>query len=116
MRKVAYFEGLVVLATTLVVSVASGQTLPSFQFQFTEKSGPYSVGLKVIEQYDRSRVFHDTSDATGKPVTTDGFRPLQTLVWYPADESKAQRMTIGNYAALIRTETSFDKPVEHGKP
>ena len=116
MRKVAYFEGLVVLATTLVVSVASGQTLPSFQFQFTEKSGPYSVGLKVIEQYDRSRVFHDTSDATGKPVTADGFRPLQTLVWYPADESKAQRMTIGNYAALIRTETSFDKPVEHGKP
>ncbi len=24
-------------------------------------------------------------------------------------------MTIGDYAALIRTETSFDKPMEHGK-
>jgi pimeloyl-ACP methyl ester carboxylesterase len=69
----------------------------------------------VIEQYDRSRVFHSTSDTTGKSVTTDGFRPLQTLVWYPADESKAQRMTIGDYATLIRTETSFDKPVDHGK-
>jgi hypothetical protein len=107
--------GLVVLATALVASVATAQGVPNFQFRFTEKPGPYSVGLKVIEQYDRSRVFHSTSDATGKSVTADGFRPLQTLVWYPADAAKAERMTIGDYAALIRTETSFAKPMEHGK-
>jgi pimeloyl-ACP methyl ester carboxylesterase len=115
MRKVPYPEAMVALVAALVVSVATGQSVPNFQFQFTQKPGPYSVGLKVIEQYDRSRVFHSTSDVTGKSVTADGFRPLQTLVWYPADASKAERMTIGDYAALIRTETSFDKPMEHGK-
>jgi dienelactone hydrolase len=115
MRLVPCSDGFVVLTAALVMTVATAQTVPDFQFRFTEKPGPYSVGLKVIEQYDRSRVFHSTSDATGKPVTTDGFRPLQTLVWYPADVSKAQPMSVGDYAALIRTETSFDKPVEHGK-
>ncbi len=115
MRNFPCSGGLVVLATALVVSVATAQDVPNFQFRFTEKPGPYSVGLKVIEQYDHSRVFHSTSDATGKSATADGFRPLQTLVWYPADASKAERMTIGDYAALIRTETSFDKPMEHGK-
>jgi pimeloyl-ACP methyl ester carboxylesterase len=115
MLKVPCFAGLVVLATGLIVSVATAQEAPNFQFRFTEKPGPYSVGLKVIEQYDSSRVFHSMSGATGKSATVDGFRPLQTLVWYPADASKAERMTIGDYAALIRTETSFDKPMEHGK-
>jgi len=115
MRNIPSSGGLVVLATALVASVATAQGVPSFQFRFTEKPGPYSVGLKVIEQYDRSRVFHSTSDAAGKSVTADGFRPLQTLVWYPAEASKAARMTIGDYAALIRTETSFEKPMEHGK-
>ncbi len=86
MRNVPCSGGLVVLATALV-SVATAQGVPNFQFRFTEKPGPYSVGLKVIEQYDRSRVFHTKSDATGKSVTADGFRPLQTLVWYPADAS-----------------------------
>jgi pimeloyl-ACP methyl ester carboxylesterase len=115
MRSFYCFGGFVVLATALVVSVATAQEVPNFQFRFTEKPGPYTVGLKVIEQYDRSRVFHSTSDVTGKSATLDGFRPLQTLVWYPAEASKAARMTIGDYAALIRTETSFDKPMEHGK-
>jgi pimeloyl-ACP methyl ester carboxylesterase len=41
---------------------------------------------------------------------------LQTLVWYPAENSNHPPMTIGDYAALIQTETSFDKPVEQGKP
>lgn len=112
MRKFPYSAGFVVLATSLVVTVAAGQTAPNFQFQFTGQPGPYAVGLKVIEQYDRSRVFHGTSES----AAGDGFRPLQTLVWYPADASNARRMTIGDYAALIRTETSFGKPVAHGKP
>ena len=91
MRKVPYCEGMIAVVAALVVSVAMGQSVPNFQFQFTEKPGPYSVGLKVIEQYDRSRVFHSTSDATSKSLTADGFRPLQTLVWYPADASKSVR-------------------------
>ena len=71
MRNVPCSGVLVVLATALVVPVATAQGVPNFQFRFTEKPGPYSVGLKVIEQYDRSRVFHTKSDATGKSVTAD---------------------------------------------
>ena len=50
MRNVPCSGGLVVLATALVVSVATAQGVPNFQFRSTEKPGPYSVGLKVIEQ------------------------------------------------------------------
>ena len=96
MRKVSYLEGMVALVAALVASVAMGQSVPNFQFRFTEKPGPYPVGLKVIEQYDSSRAFRPTSDATSKSAVADGFRPLQTLVWYPADASKADRMTIGD--------------------
>jgi len=41
---------------------------------------------------------------------------LQTLVWYPAENSNGRAMTFGDYRALIWTETSFNQPVEHGKP
>lgn len=107
-------------ATLFVFGVISqvaiaDQTAPVFQFRFTEKPGPYQVGLKVIDQYDRSRVFEIANVEPGKPATEEP-RPLQTLVWYPAQTSSAQRMTVGDYAALIQTETSFDQPVDHGKP
>lgn len=97
------------------LAVAGSQTVPPFQFRFTENPGPYSVGLKVVEQYDRSRDFHLSDGSGGTPTTPQGPRPLQTLVWYPSDVSGGPKMTIGDYAALIRTETSFNSPVEHGK-
>jgi len=115
MRNARKFKWSIMLATVLIPSLGTAQDAPNFQFRFTEKPGPYPVGFKVIEQYDRSRVFHSASDATGKPTNADGSRPLQTLVWYPADPSQSQKMTIGDYAALIHTETSFDKPMEQGK-
>jgi hypothetical protein len=99
----------------LVPASAAAQTAPGFQFRFSPKPGPYAVGLKVVEQYDRSRTFQ-TPDGQPNAPATDGPRPLQTLVWFPAEESAAPKMTIGDYAALIRTETSFGKPVDHGKP
>ena len=98
------------------LTIASAQTAPEFQFRFTEKPGPYRVGFKVIEQYDRSRVFQIASDELGKPTNTAGPRPLQTLVWYPAEKSSAKIMTFGDYAALIKTETSFSRPVDPGQP
>jgi pimeloyl-ACP methyl ester carboxylesterase len=103
------------------VSAASSLTAVAlvaqeFHFRFTEKPGPYSVGLRVVEQQDRSRVFATEIDENGKPITVEGPRPLQILVWYPAETSTGKIMTFGDYAALIKTETSFDKPIEHGKP
>lgn len=70
-------------------------------FEFLQPQGPLPVGLKVVEQYDRSRSF---------PEPRPGPRPLQTLVWYPAGAPTKAPMTVGDYAALADTETSFGTP------
>ena len=95
--------------------VAPAQAVPEFQFQFSEKPGPYAVGLKVVEQFDRARQFQVENASAGSPAAS-GPRPLQTLVWYPAQTASGQAMTLGDYEALIKTETTFGKPVEHSKP
>ncbi len=94
--------------------MAGAQVVPGFHFQFTENPGPYSVGLRVAE-LDRSRGFSTVPSENGNPTAEDP-RPLQSLVWYPAENSSGKRMTLGDYAALIETETGFDRPNEHGKP
>jgi dienelactone hydrolase len=76
-----------------------------FQFRFTQTQGPYAVGLKVVEHYDTTRPFG----------TTQSPRPLQTLFWYPAQASSAPTLSIGDYAALVQTETTFGKPTSDGK-
>lgn len=83
------------------------QTTP---FRFTEKPGPYAVGLKVVEQYDKSRAYRPLTDSLGKPFKGERSRPLQTLVWYPATAGTGMAMTVGDYVKLVATETSFGKP------
>lgn len=68
------------------------------------------MGLKVVEQYDFSRSYRSITDELGKPYPGERARPLQTLVWYPAQKSSAKPMTVGDYGALLAGETSFDKP------
>ena len=101
-----------VVASLVLALVAS---IPSYAqngplFQFTEKPGPYAVGLKVVEQYDYSRTYRRLTDDLGKPYQGERARPLQTLVWYPATQSSAKPMTVGDYGNLLATETSFGKP------
>jgi hypothetical protein len=79
-------------------------------FHFTEKPGPYSVGLKVVHQYDYSRIFRESVDDLGKPYEGERARPLQTLIWYPAEPGGGKSMTVADYVRLLATETSFDKP------
>lgn len=57
------------------------------------------MGLRVVEQFDTSRVFGHARA-----------RPLQTLIWYPAGSNASSSMTVGDYMNLWRTETSFDRP------
>jgi tetratricopeptide (TPR) repeat protein len=78
-------------------------------FRFEERPGSHRVGLKVVEQYDYSRVYRRSTDALGKPYSGERTRPLQTLIWYPADGGGTP-MTVGDYAKLMATETSFGKP------
>jgi dienelactone hydrolase len=67
------------------------------------------VGLKVVEQYDYSRTYRSPVDLLGKPFMGERARPLQTLVWYPAKKTGKASMTLGDYSALLVTETDFGK-------
>jgi tetratricopeptide (TPR) repeat protein len=106
-----------VVAAVLVICVAGGrgQTAPVDAgdgplFHFTAEPGPYAVGLKVVDQYDFSRTYRPKIDAEGKPTVGERARPLQTLIWYPAEKSGKKPMTVEDYSELLATETSFDKP------
>jgi len=79
-------------------------------FHFTEKPGPDAVGLKVVEQYDFSRAYRSLTDELGRPYQGERARPLQTLIWYPAQKSSGKPMTVGDYGDLLATEVSFGRP------
>jgi dienelactone hydrolase len=96
------------LALALVATVAQAQS-PTL-FRFTEKPGPYAVGLKIVQQYDYSRTYRSAIDDLGKPYLGERARPLQTLVWYPAVKTSASPMTVRDYADLTASEVNFDKP------
>jgi hypothetical protein len=72
------------------------------------------VGLKVVEQYDRERIFRSPMDETGESMAVERTRPLQTLLCYPAEKSRLHPMTVGDYLALTKTEVSFGTPEETG--
>lgn len=106
---------LVATAFVFCVAGANGQNAPVGAgngplFRFTEKPGSYAVGLKVVDQYDFSRTYRPRVDALGKSTEGERARPLQTLIWYPAEKSGEKPMTVGDYSDLLPTETSFDKP------
>jgi len=78
--------------------------------KFLVKPGPHAVGLKVVEQYDIARNFGSTIGQAGPSARAERSRPLQTLVWYPAQKSARPSVTMGDYLALMDTEVSFGKP------
>lgn len=88
---------LVVMASAIVPATSMAQT----SFSFTEPAGPYAVGVRVLVQHDATRAF-GTSRA----------RTLQTLVWYPAEPSKRQPMTVGDYVDLTLSELPSSKTTE----
>jgi tetratricopeptide (TPR) repeat protein len=107
MRSMSHTAIWIVLATAIA---RGGHAQNAPLFQFIEKPGPYAVGLKVVEQYDYSRTFGPATDDLGKPYTGERARPLQTLIWYPAEISSSKPMTVGDYLNLRATETSFGHP------
>ena len=65
--------------------------------------GPYSVGFRVVQQYDYARSYRDKTDlVTGKEYNGERARPVQTLVWYPAPKTG----TPVRYADYVRTEAT----------
>jgi len=76
-------------------------TSQTSSFQFLQKPGPYPVGIKVVDQFDRSRNY-SANDA----------RPLQTVIWYPSLKSPAKPMTVRDYVRLADTELYFNTSEE----
>jgi dienelactone hydrolase len=78
-------------------------------FRFLNEPGPHPVGFRVVQQYDYSRTYEIHMDVAGKQETHEGSRPLQTLIWYPAQQTSSQRITYGAYLALLATEEQFSQ-------
>ncbi|TFW15878.1 dienelactone hydrolase [Massilia arenosa] len=71
------------------------------------QSGPLPVGWKVVQQYDTTRAYRGQFDAvTGQPVKGERARPMQMLVWYPAQKS-ANRSTYADYVRTQATDEDF---------
>jgi dienelactone hydrolase len=66
----------------------------------------------VAERYDHSRVFRLKTDAVGQPVRGERDRPIQTLVWYPAQPSHTPQVTLGRYLSLGAREDTFSPSPE----
>lgn len=78
-------------------------------FSFDVTPGPHSVGLRVVQQYDHARGYLGKYDVvTGKPVSGESARPVQTVVWYPAQKS-GKAVVYGDYFRLAASEERFDQ-------
>jgi dienelactone hydrolase len=106
-----------IVTSVLALCICSGSVsgvLQTSSFQFLQKPGPYPVGLKVVDQYDRSRKYPASAQDQSKSSVVENARPLQTLIWYPSLKSTGELMTVGDYTQLSDTEIHFDAPDEKG--
>jgi pimeloyl-ACP methyl ester carboxylesterase len=99
--------------TLCALCISHGSVFASSQtstFKFLQNPGPYPVGMKVVDQYDRSPAY--SANARSRTTAGDGTRPLQTLIWYPSRKSPVRPMTVGDYVRLADTEMHFHVPDE----
>ena len=76
------------------------------KFVFSNQPGKYAVGLKVVNQYDYTRTYVDI-DNVGKHKSSETARPMQTLIWYPAEASNKPHMVYGDYLKLAASKVDF---------
>lgn len=74
------------------------------------EAGPHAVGLRIVQQYDYSRVLEAPVDAFGKAGSTAPGRPIQTLVWYPAKRTSAAPMLVADYHQASLSDVDFSLP------
>lgn len=74
------------------------------------EAGPHAVGLRIVQQYDYSRVLDAPVDAFGKTGSVGPARPIQTLVWYPARRTGAARMLVADYHQAGLADVDFSLP------
>ncbi len=105
-RSIALLSALLLVG---VIPAASAQNAPKVPAtQALEIPGPHAVGLKVVNQYDYSRSYRFSTDELGQPYHGERARPVQTLIWYPAQKSKAKPMTVADYLHFFATNARYD--------
>ena len=72
--------------------------------------GPHAVGLRIVQQYDYSRVLDAQVDVFGKAGSVGPGRPIQTLVWYPAKRTSAAPMLVADYSQASLSDVDFSFP------
>ena len=90
--------GSICLEVIATPSYVSAQGTPMFALE--AKQGPHAVGLRVVEQYDYSRIFQPLIDDLGQPYRAERARPLQTLIWYPAQKSPSGPRWVGRVSIM----------------
>jgi len=84
-------------------------------FTFSNPPGPHAVGVKLVQQYDRARLYKTRVDlATGEPAQGERTRPIQTIVWYPAAHGGTP-VIYRQYLETIPTEDEFTRTVAEVK-
>lgn len=97
------------IVSVIVLALAAGSSHAASYFTGAGAPGPHAVGLRVVQQYDYSRVYRGAFDhATGKAVTGERARPVQTLIWYPA-QAIGNNITWGGYVRLGASEEFFGR-------
>lgn len=91
----------------MILCCAASLSQAASNFTFDVAPGPHAVGLRVVEQYDYSRSYLGQYDVvTGKPVSGETARPVQTVIWYPAQKS-GKPIVYGDYYRLASGEEKF---------
>jgi hypothetical protein len=98
-------QGLLIAA----VLCASACAHASDGFTFPNPPGPHAVGVKLVQHYDRSRLYKTRVDlATGEPAQGERARPIQTIVWYPA-AAGGKPVSYRDYLETAATEDEFTR-------
>jgi hypothetical protein len=96
-----------VLLSVVLLLPLTGASAQS-NFTRVNPAGPHEVGLHVIEQYDLTRGYRGETDPySGKPTHGERARPIQTLIWYPAEKGTGRVINAGNYVRLGGTSDFF---------
>lgn len=94
---------------TIILCCTASLSQAASNFSFDVAPGPHSVGLRVVEQYDYARSYLGKYDVvTGQPTSGETARPMQTVIWYPAQKG-GKPVSYGEYFRLGASEEQFGR-------
>src|SRR5258708_25927160 len=82
----------------------------SWHFRLAEPSGPYAVGLRVVENCDYSRSYPKFSSCLKKNGGGPRPRPPQPLIWYPPEPTTQPPVRVRDYPRLLPPKLPFGPP------